>query len=102
VFNQYFYGLTIWTGLTNAGAVIDPAARGISILFAFAVIGMFLTLVFMPARSTGGVLARGVAVITTALVFAHFATSSYYAFAGTLFIGAIALGARTDEALTAT
>jgi hypothetical protein len=53
VFNQYFYGLTIWTALTNAGAAIDPAARGISILFVVAVIGMFLALVFAPARSIG-------------------------------------------------
>ncbi len=91
VFNEYFYGLTIWTGLTNAGVPIDAGARFISVLFPIAVIGTFLVLVAIPSRTVGGVLARGTAVITTALLFAHFATSSYYAYAGALFIGAIAL-----------
>ena len=93
VFNEYFYGLTIWTGLTNAGVAIDPASHLLSVLFALAVIGTFLISIVIPARSAGGVLARGAAVITTALLFAHFATSSYYAYAGALFIGAVALAA---------
>jgi len=102
VFNEYFYGLTIWTGLTNAGVPIDAGARFISILFPIAVIGTFLVLFAIPARTVGGVLARGTAVITTALLFAHFATSSYYAYAGALFIGAVALaGSREESAPTA-
>jgi hypothetical protein len=96
VFNEYFYGLTIWTGLTNAGVAIDASARFISILFPIAVIGTFLALIAIPARTVGGVLARGTAVITTALLFAHFATSSYYAYAGALFIGAVALAGERD------
>jgi hypothetical protein len=97
VFNEYFYGLTIWTGLTNAGVPIDASARFISILFPIAVIGTFLVLIAIPARTVGGVLARGTAVIATALLFAHFATSSYYAFAGALFIGAVALAGPREE-----
>jgi uncharacterized membrane protein len=99
VFNEYFYGLTIWTGLTNAGVPLDAGARFISILFPIAVIGTFLVLIAIPPRTVGGVLARGCAVITTALLFAHFATSSYYAYAGAVFIGAVALaGPREDTA----
>ena len=98
VFNQYFYGGTFWSTLIGFGASLDPASKLVSITYSVMVLGTFAALVRLPSRSLGGAYARGAAVIGTALFFAHFATSSYYAFVGAAFLAAIALGAGSGNA----
>jgi hypothetical protein len=91
VFHQYFYGMNVWTALQNSGVRIDPGKPVVSYLYIIGVIWVFIELLARPIRNLGTALLCGVAVIATALLLAHFSTSSYYAFIASVFIAASAL-----------
>jgi hypothetical protein len=91
VFHGYFYGMNLWTALVNSGITADPRWPIVSYSYAVIVPCLFVELLAYPSRSLGGAFLRGTAVIVTALLLAHFSTSSYYTFAGTMFIAALGL-----------
>lgn len=87
----YFYGMNVWTGLLFSGIPVDPGSAFVSYSFVIIVLCLFIEMLLCPSRSLGGAFLRGTAVIVTALLLAHFSTSSYYTFAGTMFIAALGL-----------
>jgi hypothetical protein len=91
-FHAYsFYGMNVWTGLLNSGVSVNPRSTIVSYWYVALVLCLFVELLLSPSRSLGGAFLRGTAVIVTALLLAHFSTSSYYTFAGTMFIAALGL-----------
>jgi hypothetical protein len=91
VFHEYLYGLNVWTALRNAGVLIDPRWRFITSAECAASVGVLIALLGRRIASLGEALLCGLAVIVTALLLAHFSTSSYYTSIGTIFIAALAL-----------
>jgi len=87
----YYYGMNVWTGLLFSGVPLDPRSALVSYSFAIIVLSLIIELLLYPSRSLGGAFLRGTAVIVTALLLAHFSTSSYYTFAATMFIAALGL-----------
>jgi len=96
VFHDFYWGINIWTGLRSVGLQINPHAAVIPILGAAAVLGGFFALVKRHI-SLGEALMRGVGVIVIGLSLARWSTPSYFTFAYTVFVAAVAL-IRTSEA----
>jgi hypothetical protein len=90
VFHEFLYGITLWSGLRNVGLPI-PSSAAISIIEYVMTIAVFGDLIRQKVISLGGTLMRGLAVLITAFVLDHWATDSYYVFAGIVFVAAIAL-----------
>lgn len=90
VFHQGLYGLNVWTALANAGLPL-PGEAVMTLVYVFGVGAAFLAAIRRPGRTYGGALLRGAGVVLTALLFAHFSTSSYYTFLATTVIVALAL-----------
>lgn len=90
VFHDFLYGITLWSGMRNIGLPI-PNSTAISLIEYAMTLAIFGDLIRQKVISLGGTLMRGLAVLITAFVLDHWATDSYYVFAGIVFVTAIAL-----------
>ena len=90
-FHNDLSGLTIWAALRTAGVTIQPLLPVIPIVDVVAVACVFAVCIVRRVGSLGDAVLRGVLVLATLLMFARWASSTYYAYACALLVAGLAL-----------
>jgi len=89
--NNGFWGLNIWSALQAAHIPADPHSIGTKITDVGITAATCAALLIRPIASLSGALMRGSATLTIALLLSQYTSGSYWAFAITIFISALAI-----------